>query len=82
MDIDQAFDSIGDEVEYRAFAGARTETGTITDVTDGAVLICFLGCTYSRRVHPRDLSRAAHPAGTTDLPKPGSALTPPRISLT
>lgn len=82
MNIDQASNLVGDEVEYRAFTGARTETGVITDIIDGAVLICFLGCSYSRRVHPRDLSRSAHTAGTTGRPEPGSAQPAPRISLT
>ncbi len=33
MNIDQASNLVGDEVEYRAFTGARTETGVITDIT-------------------------------------------------
>lgn len=62
MELDEAEANVDAPVEYRAFTGSPTELGVITDVLDGAVLVQFLGCTYARRVHPRDLSLPEVPA--------------------
>lgn len=56
MELHLAQDLMDQEVEYRAFTGASPQRVVVTDVLDGAVLVRFPYCTYSRRVHPRDLS--------------------------
>ncbi|MGI8416500.1 MAG: hypothetical protein ACR2P2_09945 [Nakamurella sp.] len=55
MNIHEARELIGTQVEYRAFTGARTQVAVITDTRPDFVMVQFAGCSYSRSVHPRDL---------------------------